>query len=97
MVLVAFLVAAIAAIAITTLLSVASINLNSDQTVVGTAINILAPIIAYIVLQATFKKDNLPTGNIQILSSSLGSTSAMPQIVIVGLLAGGVVLLMLIG
>lgn len=97
MVLVSFLVAAIAAILITTLLSVAAINLNSDQTVVGTAINILAPIVAYIVLQSTFQKDNIQTGNIQILSSTLGYTSAMQPIVIVGILAGAVVLIMLAG
>lgn len=97
MVLVSFLVAAISAIAITTLLSIAAINLNSDQVVVGTAINILAPILAYIVLQSSFHVDNIQTGYIQVQSSNVGYTSPLEPIIVVSILAGAVALVMGIG
>lgn len=62
--------------AITMLLSFASINLKGNQIIVGTAINVLAPIISLVIIIAISNgQQMLPTADYQTITNISQSSS----------------------
>lgn len=81
-------------IIITMFLSYASINLRGDQIIVGTAINVLAPIISLvIVISISNGQQFLPTSDYQTITN-IDQTSSLEAWHIQAMIAGAVSLLM---
>lgn len=80
------LIGMIGGMLITSLLSFAAINLKGDQVVVGTAINILAPVISLIAMYAATQEDHLKAPWYRILPV-FGSQTDMPTYMIALIIA----------